>query len=68
MLGLFSLFVHGAPGFEAIKELGLRDPQSIVNTQEWLAMEFINGICWCAAYGATGLAIDWLREIRNRHS
>ena len=67
MLGLVSLFVHEPPGFEAITALGLRAPQKIVNAQQCVAMEFINGLCWATVYGTLGYGIDfWRSSRRNR--
>ena len=50
MLGLISSFVHGVPGFESAKALGLI--HTIVNTQETVTIEVINGLCWGIVYGA----------------
>jgi hypothetical protein len=50
MLGLISSFVHGVPGVEAAKVLGLI--HTIVNTQETVTIEVINGLCWGIVYGA----------------
>lgn len=63
MLGLISSFVHGVPGFEFAKALGLI--HTIVNTQETVTIEVINGLCWGIVYGALGYLIDRWRGSRG---
>ncbi|MGH6856689.1 MAG: hypothetical protein ACRECP_03345, partial [Methylocella sp.] len=44
MLGLISGLFHGVPGFEIARALGLRDAGTVVNGQEHVTIEVINGL------------------------
>jgi hypothetical protein len=46
MLGFMSSMIHGVPGFEIITALGLRDAHTVVNEQEHVMIEVINGLFW----------------------
>ncbi len=62
MLGLMSGFIHGEPGFEIITALGLRDAHTVVNEQEHVTMEVINGLIWGIVYGALGHFLDFVES------
>jgi hypothetical protein len=38
--------------------LGLRDAHTVVNAQEYVTIEVINGLFWGIVYGAVGHVID----------
>lgn len=65
MVGLLSLFVHGTPGYEVVTALGLRDPRTIVNAQQYVTIDIINGLCWGVFYGGLGYLIDRWRGRRS---
>jgi hypothetical protein len=58
MVGLMSSFVHGIPGFAIATALGMRDAHTIVNAQENVVIDLINGVCWGLVYGVLGHLID----------
>jgi hypothetical protein len=62
MLGLMSCFFHGAPGFEIITALGLRDAHTVVNTQQYVTIDVINGLFWGIVYGALGRFLDFVES------
>jgi hypothetical protein len=62
MLGLMSGLIHGEPGFEIITALGLRDAHTVVNEQEHVTMEVINGLMWGIVYGALGHFLDFVER------
>jgi hypothetical protein len=64
-VGLLSSLVHGGPGFEVVTALGLRDPGTVVNAQENVIIEVINGFFWGIVYGALGHLIDRWRRPRD---
>ncbi len=65
MVGLLSSFVHGIPGFEIATVLRLRNVDTIVNDQEGVIIEIINGLFWGVVYGTLGYLIDRWRGPRG---
>jgi hypothetical protein len=65
MVGLLSSFVHDVPGFEIATALRLRNVDTIVNDQEGVIIEIINGLFWGVVYGALGYLIDRWRGPRG---
>jgi hypothetical protein len=65
MVGLLSSFVHDVPGFEIATALRLRNVDTIVNDQEGVIIEIINGLFWGVVYGALGYLIDRWRGSRG---
>jgi hypothetical protein len=63
MIGLVSSLFHGSPGFEVATALGLRDPGAVVNGQEAIIIDVINGLFWGIVYGALEHLIDRRRGI-----
>ncbi|MGH6840358.1 MAG: hypothetical protein ACRD33_10760 [Candidatus Acidiferrales bacterium] len=59
IIGLVSSLIHGAPGFEAATALGLRGTH-VVNAQEAVTIDVINGLFWGIVYGALGHVKDFL--------
>jgi len=65
MVGLLSSFVHDIPGFEIATALRLRNFDTIVNDQEGVIIEIINGLFWGIVYGTLGHLIDRWRGPRG---
>ncbi len=62
ILGLMSWLIHGVPGFEIITALGLRDAGTVVNDQEHVMIEVINGLFWGIIYGTLGRFLDFVQS------
>ena len=68
LLGLVSVMVHGAVGYNAAIFLGLIQSHTVISElQQHLYIEGINAVAWGAIYGFLGWGIDsWLS--RRCHS
>jgi hypothetical protein len=66
LAGLFLSLVHGAPGFEIAKYLGLVAPMTVVEDTGHLYVAVLNAIVWGFVYGAIGWGIDRIRTSRQR--
>ena len=62
LLGLIFVQFHGAPGFHIATYMGLRESRTVVNTNEGLIIDFINGFFGALIYGGVGLVIDLYRK------
>jgi succinate dehydrogenase hydrophobic anchor subunit len=68
LLGLVSVMIHGAVGYNVAIYLGLIQSHTVVSgLQQHIYIEFINAIAWGAVYGLMGWGID-SRLSRRRHS
>ncbi len=68
LLGLVSVMLHGAVGYNVAIYLGLIQSHTVVSgLQQHFYIEAINAIAWGAVYGLLGWGIDsWL--LRRRRS
>lgn len=67
-LGLLKLTLvqfHGAPGFHIATYLDLRESHTVVNSNERVIINFINGFFWALIYGGIGLVSDLCRKMKT---
>ena len=62
LVGLCLVLVHGTPGFEIAKNLGLIVPSSVVEGAGHLYVEALNVLVWGPIYGAAGWIVDRIRK------
>ena len=62
LLGLTLHMFHGSPGFELATYLGFREPRTVVNLNESLIINGLNGMIWATVYGILGFVVDILKN------